>query len=27
LVFEGIAIYFLVSSGWYWVVTSRVIVH
>jgi hypothetical protein len=27
LILEGVGIYFLVSSGWYWVVTSRVIVH
>lgn len=25
LFFEGLGIYFLLSSGWYWVVTSRVI--
>ena len=27
LVLEGIGIYFLVASGWYWVVTTRVIAH
>src|SRR5712691_10723200 len=27
LILEGFGIYFLVSSGWYWVATTRVILH